>query len=84
MPLAAINSFLITQFLFFIDEGCYDFRWMTNIGNWLVFLFYFALITGLLFCINFGLEKIKADKNIVLGINLIVFPTLLLVIFYNL
>ncbi len=30
---SALNSFLVTQFLFFIDEGFYDFRWMKDIGN---------------------------------------------------
>ncbi|CAM3596928.1 hypothetical protein [Flavobacterium saliperosum] len=82
--LAVINSFLISQFLFFIDEGNYNFRWMTNMGNWLIFLIYLALITGILFLINVGLGKIKTNENIILGVNLIVFPTLLLVIFYNL
>jgi len=82
--LAAINSFLITQFFFFIDEGNYNFQWMANIGNWLIFSVYLALITGILFLINVGLGKIKTNENIVLGVNLIVFPTILLVIFYNL
>jgi len=84
LPLAAINSFLITQFLFFIDEGYYNFKWMMNIGNWLIFSFYFAVLAGILFCINLGLEKLKANENIILGVDLIVFPTILLVIFYNL
>ncbi|ESU25456.1 hypothetical protein FSS13T_16900 [Flavobacterium saliperosum S13] len=57
---------------------------MTNMGNWLIFLIYLALITGILFLINVGLGKIKTNENIILGVNLIVFPTLLLVIFYNL
>jgi len=81
---SGINSFLITQFLFFIDEGFYDFRWMTNSGNWLVFAFYFIVLTMILYIINLGLGKIKADENVILGVNLIVFPTLLLLIFYNL
>lgn len=81
---SAINSFLISQFLFFIDEGSYDFRWMTNAGNWLVFVFYFMILTAFLYLINLGLTKIKANENIILGVNLIVFPTILLLIFYNL
>ncbi len=82
--LAGINSFLITQFLFFIDEGFYDFRWMANTGNWLVFAFYFIVLTIILYIINLGLGIIKANENVILGVNLIVFPTVLLAIFYNL
>lgn len=81
---SAINSFLITQFFFFIDEGNYNFKWMTNIGNWLIFSVYLILITGILFLINVGLGKIKTNENIILGVNLIIFPTILLIIFYNL
>lgn len=81
---SGINSFLITQFLFFIDEGYYNFRWMTNVGNWMVFGVYFVALTGILYLINFGLSKIKTNENIILGVNLIIFPALLLLIFYNL
>lgn len=38
-----ISAFFIVMFLFFIDEGYYDFRWMKDLGNWLVFGFYMAL-----------------------------------------
>jgi len=41
-----ISTFLITQFLFFIDEGYYDFRWMANLGNWLVYLLYFIIVAS--------------------------------------
>ncbi|MCB0733049.1 MAG: hypothetical protein H6608_12680 [Flavobacteriales bacterium] len=33
-------SILVTLGLFYIDEGYYDFRWMTNMGNWVVFFLY--------------------------------------------
>lgn len=36
----AVSSILITLFLFFIDEGYYNFNWMANIGNWIAFLIY--------------------------------------------
>lgn len=84
IPFSVINSFLITQFLFFIDEGYYNFSWMADLDNWLVFVFYFTLLTGILYLINFGLTKIKTNENIILGVNLIIFPTVLLLIFYNL
>ncbi len=34
----------ITSILFYIDEGFYNFKWMLNIGNWIVFLIYVASI----------------------------------------
>ncbi len=34
----------ITSVLFYIDEGFYNFKWMLNIGNWIVFLIYVAAI----------------------------------------
>lgn len=39
-------SVLFSLFLFYIDEGYYDFRWMRDPGNWLVFAMYVALLTG--------------------------------------
>jgi len=30
--------------LFFIDEGYYNFNWMTNIGNWIAFIIYVSAI----------------------------------------
>ncbi|MBP7166455.1 MAG: hypothetical protein KBB64_02195, partial [Bacteroidia bacterium] len=35
-----VVAFVITNLLFFIDEGYYDFRWMKEAGNWFVFLVY--------------------------------------------
>jgi hypothetical protein len=48
-------ALVITLFLFYIDEGFYDFRWMLNIGNWIVFLVYVSAIYGiqLLFILPF-------------------------------
>lgn len=34
------STLLLTSFLFFIDEGYYDFRWMLDPGNWIVFIIY--------------------------------------------
>lgn len=36
-----------TLFLFYIDEGYYDFRWTENAGNWFVFVIYVGMIWGL-------------------------------------
>lgn len=37
-------SVLLTGFLFFLDEGYYNFEWMKNWGNWIVFLIYSLVI----------------------------------------
>ncbi len=42
IPLTSAS--IITFFLFFIDEGYYDFRWMMSWGNWIVFVMYLILL----------------------------------------
>jgi len=37
---AIISAVLLTFFLFFIDEGYYDLRWMAEWSNWVFFLIY--------------------------------------------
>ena len=34
------SSIILTNILFFMDEGYYDFRWMKDPGNWIAFLIY--------------------------------------------
>ena len=41
--IAFLSALLIVLFMFFIDEGYYDFRWMLNWGNWIVFVIYLAI-----------------------------------------
>lgn len=38
------SALLITLFLFYIDEGYYDFRWMLQWGNWIVFAIYIIML----------------------------------------
>jgi hypothetical protein len=38
------GSILLTLFFFFIDEGYYNFKWMSDIFNWFLFLIYFAIL----------------------------------------
>lgn len=40
----AVSAILTTLFLFFIDEGYYNFKWMTSIGNWIAFIIYIVPI----------------------------------------
>ncbi|MER3328253.1 MAG: hypothetical protein RIF34_01655, partial [Candidatus Kapaibacterium sp.] len=42
-----ISSIIVTIFLLYIDEGYYNFSWMTNIGNWLVGAVYAGIIAAI-------------------------------------
>ncbi|MEO8150001.1 MAG: hypothetical protein ABI723_20350 [Bacteroidia bacterium] len=49
-----IIAIAVTLFLFFIDEGYYNFNWMDDAGNWFAFLIYvFLLFTAQLLLIAF-------------------------------
>ncbi|MBX2964734.1 MAG: hypothetical protein KF845_01225 [Cyclobacteriaceae bacterium] len=40
-------SVLVSGFLFFIDEGYFSFRWMLDLGSWIIFSVYvLALFMG--------------------------------------
>ena len=39
-----ISSLAVVLFLFFIDEGYYNFNWMADLGNWVAFVIYFTTI----------------------------------------
>lgn len=41
-------ALVYTLFLFYIDEGYNDFRWMKDPGNWIIFVLYLSIITGTL------------------------------------
>ena len=66
-----ISTFVVVNVLFFIDEGYNDFRWMTDVGNWIAFAIYFAV----LFLAQFGLDRLlsaiktpaKVSISIVIG-----------------
>lgn len=46
---AAINMLIvssaITAFLFFIDERAYNFSWMLDFGNWVLYVIYVLVLT---------------------------------------
>ena len=66
-----LSTVVVVNILFFIDEGYYDFRWMADLGNWLAFAIYFAV----LFLAQFGLDRLlsaiktpaKVSISIVIG-----------------
>ena len=41
-----LSSLAITLYLFYIDEGYYNFKWVFEIGNWAAFAIYIGLIFG--------------------------------------
>lgn len=46
------SAVLFTFFLFFIDEGYYNFKWMTNPGNWIMFVNYVSIFFSSQFIIS--------------------------------
>ncbi len=52
-----ISAAVLTFFLFFIDEGYYDLRWMKSFGNWVVFVLYVSILFGLQFLTDLLLRK---------------------------
>ena len=64
-------SVVFTMFLFFIDEGYYNFNWMQDPGNWAVFPFYAIpiLLFGL-FIHYVVLMKYKGSAKIALSLFL--------------
>lgn len=63
-----VSALFIVLFFSFIDEGYYDFRWMTDPSGWLAFGIYLAVFFALLSLVyNFGLTFLKgATKNLVM------------------
>ena len=64
LRLALIPTALMVLFLFYIDEGWYSFKWMLDLGNWLVFCIYmiifipiFWIMTRYMFRRHAGLKK---------------------------
>ena len=87
IPALILSSVLIVFFLFFIDEGYYDFRWMKDPGNWIAFILYFVPVFGLqLFSLKVILRKYTGPGKLlvsiiagaVIGITLTVVTILLL------
>jgi hypothetical protein len=72
-----ISTMGILMFLFFIDEGYYDFRWMVDIGNWVVFFIYFIILFPLQVGISeLVLRKASGRKKMVLMV-LVVMPLMI-------
>ena len=58
-------SLLVTNYLFYLDEGYCDFRWMKDPGNWFVFVIYVAAIYAALLAITlFSIQLTKMAKRL--------------------
>lgn len=40
-----VSAIIVTLLLLYIDEGYYNFSWMSNIGNWIVGTVYVVIIS---------------------------------------
>ena len=57
LTILIVSSILITAFLFFIDEGNYNFKWAKDIFHWLIFLVYALPIFLFQFLISKAISK---------------------------
>jgi hypothetical protein len=56
-------AIIFTLFLFYIDEGYYDFRWMKRAGNWVPFVIYVAIIYGLYLFVSWIRTRVSKKKE---------------------
>lgn len=87
LRLFTLLAVLLTTFLFFIDEGYYNFNWMLSWGNWVVFIIYttviiaFQVIVGLLIPNKWAI-KLKVPFSFIVGSALAL--TILFILFTSL
>lgn len=66
-----LSALFITLFLFYIDEGYYNFKWMLKASNWAAFILYFVPLFGIPFLLIQFLKKyVTVNTNYILSITL--------------
>ncbi len=66
-----LSALFITLFLFYIDEGYYNFKWMLKATNWSAFIIYFVPLFGIPFLLIQFLKKyLTVNVNYILSIML--------------
>ncbi|MEI7979143.1 MAG: hypothetical protein WCI53_09885 [Bacteroidota bacterium] len=76
-----LSALFITLFLFYIDEGYYNFNWMLKASNWAAFIIYFVPLFGIPFLLIQFLKKyVTVNANYILSITLGSMVALFLVI----
>ena len=68
---AAISTVAIVMFLFYIDEGYYDFRWMRNAGNWLMFVVYLAFVFPIQWLLAGMLGRLAGKRRSIVIVSLL-------------
>lgn len=77
-----ISAVIVTLVLLYIDEGYYNFSWMTNIGNWVVGTLYAGIIAAIQIAIyKLVLFPLKGTMRTGLSIGIGVFVTLTILFF---
>jgi hypothetical protein len=62
-----IVAIVVTTFLFFIDEGYYNFNWTKTLSNWFFFLAYtFFIFLGQTITYRYILKRFKGESKGVL------------------
>ena len=82
-PLASTLGIILC--LFYIDEGYYDFHWMANVGNWVVFFIYFIIMLPVQVGISeFVFRRAVGRRKllIMVGVSMPATILLLMVVFY--
>lgn len=66
--LHAILAYLFTVILVFIDEGAYNFNWIYNWGNWVVYFIYvLGIFSGQILAQHFLFKKLTPFLRILLS-----------------
>jgi hypothetical protein len=76
-----LSALFITLFLFYIDDGYYNFNWMLKASNWAAFIIYFVPLFGIPFLLIQFLKKyLTVNTNYILSIALGSIVALLMVV----
>lgn len=63
------SAIVITLYLFYLDEGYYNFKWMSNPGNWIMFVIYVGIFFSCQFLVStLLLKRLKGLKKTIFSI----------------
>lgn len=82
LRLYTLFAALLTAFLFFIDEGYYNFDWMLSFGHWIVFGIYTVVILSFQLIIELLVPSRWAAKVKIVPFSFFVGSILALVILF--
>ena len=77
-----VSAVIVTLALLYIDEGYYNFSWMSNIGNWIVGAVYAGIIAAIQIAIyKLVLFPLKGNMRTGLSIGIGIFTALTILFF---